>query len=330
MKGKELEKPLIIDKLEAALRRTHQSHPSRQQIQVDLAKFRSGYRGQQSLNYYYKFLDENKFCILRDLRLPYKDIFFQIDEAILSIYLISLLEVKNNKGTLEFDLDFHQMIQRYIENGIEIEKTYPDPIQQVQRHRYQLASWIMKKKYPSIPIETNVVISNSFTRILPPKPQHRSILIDKVIRPSDIQQRIHSFHQKHLNPVLNEQELRKLVKLLVKAHQPLGRDVLGDYQINESDILKGVQCPNCSNIPMIRVKASWFCKACSKYSKTAHLQALKDYYLLFGPKITNSIMREFLLLPSCSITVKLLNTLQLEHSGSTKDRIYFLDLKKLC
>lgn len=329
MKGKDLDIPLIIKKLEAALRRTPFTHPSYQQMKIDLAKYRSGYRGQQSLDYYFKFLDENKYCILRDLRLPYKDVYFQMDTTILSTNYISLLEVKNNKGTLEFDLDFHQMIQRYEENGVEVVKIYDDPIQQVQRQRFQLASWLTKKKYPSMPIEYNVVISNSSTRILPPKPQHRNFLVDKVIRPGEIQHKIYSFQNKYQCSILTVQELQKLAKTLIKAHQPPSRDVLIDYLIYPNELIRGVQCTNCLSLPMIKVKGGWLCGKCKYYSKKVFKESLKDYFLLYGPNITNAELRDFLLVPSPTIAAKLLQSLKLTYSGSTKDRIYFLSLDKL-
>lgn len=329
MKGKELEKPLIIDQLEAAIRRTSIHHPSRAKMLSDLAKFRSGYRGQRSLDYYFKFLDEQKLCIIRDLRLPYKDIFFQIDVAILSTFFISLLEVKNNKGTLEFDLDFNQMIQKYLESGQEIEKTYSDPIQQVQLHCFQLNSWIENKKYNPIPILGNVVISNSSTRILPAKPQHRTFLIDKVIRPSNIQLKLNAFQNKYQRPILTEKELIKLSKQLINAHTPKVTDILAEYEISSNEIVKGVQCPQCSNLPMVRVYGKWHCSVCMHYSKSAHLYAVKDHYLLYGPLMKNCQMRDFLNISSATVTSNLLSALNFPYTGTTRSRIYIVDLKHL-
>ncbi|MDQ0253463.1 hypothetical protein J2S74_000835 [Evansella vedderi] len=320
MISKPLTKPIIINQLEALLRRLPQNYISRPKIEGDLAKYKSGYRGQMSLNYYFNFLDEKELYILQDLRLPYKDSYFQIDVTIVCQYFISLLEVKNNAGLLEFDLDLHQLKQTY--NGME--KIYDDPVQQVQRQSFQLNAWLTKNKFAAVPSEYNVVISNPSAYIVPPKPHQRSFFIDKIIRPGSIQNKIQFFQRKYRKEQLTKQEVRRLVNRLIKSHTPKIENVLEKYQVSETDIIKGVHCPNCSKLPMIRHWGTWYCQYCGHNDPDAHLGTLKDRAFLLGREVTNQQVRNFLNFPSISTATRILHSMELSYVGTTKSRIYFL------
>lgn len=111
---------------------------------------------------------------------------------------------------------------------------------------------------------------------------------------------------------------------MYKEHTPLNPDILQRYGIQPCEIFKGVQCKECGFLPMKRLQGNWNCPHCFTSSKTAHLKALHDYYLLFGNSISNSQFRHFLLVPSSSIASKMLRSLKLQESGSFKKRKYFL------
>jgi hypothetical protein len=54
----------------------------------------------------------------------------------------------------------------------------------------------------------------------------------------------------------------------------------------------------------------------------AHLQAIEDCFLLYGPEATNADFREFLHLPSQRKTAYLVEKLHLPTSGTKKGMIY--------
>ncbi len=81
---------------------------------------------------------------------------------------------------------------------------------------------------------------------------------------------------------------------LTGAHKVRKQDILKQYGIPPSKVIKGVQCPECFRFPMQRQHGSWQCPLCSHRSKTAHLQALRDYFLLFSSVISNREARVFL------------------------------------
>jgi hypothetical protein len=99
--------------------------------------------------------------------------------------------------------------------------------------------------------------------------------------------------------------------------------ILNKYGIKKSDLLTGVCCPDCNYVPLIRVKKKWYCSSCDKFSKDAHINALRDYFLLFDSKITNQQFREFAQIKSHDTAKRLLLSVNLNFSGTKKGRIYF-------
>ncbi len=67
------------------------------------------------------------------------------------------------------------------------------------------------------------------------------------------------------------------------------------------------------------------CSHCQKTSKDAHVQALKDYYYLIGPTITNEKFRTFTNLKSRKTSYKLLSSLNLNSSGTTSNTTYCIE-----
>ncbi|SDZ24385.1 hypothetical protein SAMN05421736_10880 [Evansella caseinilytica] len=120
---------------------------------------------------------------------------------------------------------------------------------------------------------------------------------------------------------LSTRGLNWLAKAFLKHHKIKEQDIFERYNLDKQEICTGVFCPNskcASRMPMIRKNGSWFCKACLCQAKNAHFAALKDYALLFGPKITNSEAQRFLHLDSCNTAYKLLQGLSLSTKGKTK------------
>jgi hypothetical protein len=87
-----------------------------------------------------------------------------------------------------------------------------------------------------------------------------------------------------------------------------------NYGIQRSELLTGVRCPSYTSLlPLIRDKQKWYCPSCHKFSKDAHIKALKDYFLLFDTKITNQQFREFAHLKSSDTAKRLLLSANLDN-----------------
>lgn len=310
--------PLRLLTLEALVRRLSHTHPKMPQIQKDLINQRSGNRGEHSIDYHLHFLPKDEYLILHDLRLKNSSgYFFQIDTLILSPYFITIIEVKNYSGTIQFDNHFNQLIQTYNNE----KRALPNPTSQIRRHQLQLKEWMQTRSYIPPPIEPLIVISNPSTII---ETTSQPSNFKHVTHSINIESKIKSYHDKHQTKVLSTSDLHHISNLLIHNHTPLKFHPLLHFDIDRKEILKGVHCPNCSSLPMTRLHGRWKCPTCSFISKGAHIHALKDYALLLGDTITNKEMCEFLKLSSRFVANRLFHSMNLPHSGGIKSRKYFL------
>ena len=146
--------------------------------------------------------------------------------------------------------------------------------------------------------------------IIKPNPDYPDVA-KKVIRPAAIRHRMEYFYNKPQKDLLDNKGLQKLSRHLLKLDTPANPDIMKKFQINEADILPGMYCERCGGLSVVKHKEKWLCPKCGHTDKDAHIRALIDYYLLKGPFITNRQCREFLRLPTMSVTSKLLASLNL-------------------
>lgn len=284
---KKREKPIYLKQLDALHRRTRQTHSKFPIIKEKFNKNMAGYKGECSIDYPLSFLPEKQYLILHDLRLPFKEHFFQIDTLLLSTKFIVPLEIKNIAGKLMFDSDFHQLIR----TKDSIEEAFLDPLLQISRQKLQLRAWLEKNKLPDIPINPLVIISNPSTII---ESNDRVLLPQTVIHRDYLPIKIKLIESSNQKEMVTNKELTKVAKLFIKQHTPKSTNVLNEFDMKRKDLITGVHCLECGFIPMNRVRNTWFCNECGYLSKDAHLQTLIDYQLLIGPTITNRELREFL------------------------------------
>jgi hypothetical protein len=319
--------PVKILTLEALLRRTTPNNPARSKIEEELARSDAGYRGEKNVDYHLSFLERNMFHIFSGLRLSgINGTYFQLDFLLLTSRFAVILEVKNIAGTLLFDPSFQQLLRTYNEK----EDAFADPILQLDRQAKQLQWWFNKYKVTSIPIYSYVVISQT-SSIIKVSSQQKD-LSKKIIRAAALPGKIDSLYQTYSKDILNEKEVNKLSRLLLKYHKDLFLNVAQRFQVSHSDILTGVHCPKCFMLPIKKVRGGWLCNKCEARYPKAHLHTLIDYLLLCNSSITNEQCRYFLHLPTLSPATKLLTSLNLPYTGTFRNRKYelvYLHLKKL-
>ncbi|EIJ80702.1 nerd domain-containing protein [Bacillus methanolicus PB1] len=315
MIAKQRKIPIRIQIYEALLRRLPKNHPKRPEIEEDALKRQAGYKGEQALDFYLNLLPEKDYTIFHDLRLPYGNSHFQIDTLLLSSTFALILEVKNISGTLIFDRTFNQLIRITGDK----EESFPDPLSQVYNQHYQFKNWMEKRKIPELPIEYLVVISNSSSII---KISGNSNIYRKICPVGDLLRRINEISKIYKSIIITQKEIRRISQFLLKNHSEPSYDITQIYGISKKEISTGVQCPSCFTMPMIRKHGTWECPLCQTRSKTAHVQALQDYFLLIDSSITNKQFRDFLHLHSINTANYLLSSMNLCTSGSTKSRLY--------
>ncbi len=309
------------EKLEALLRRIELDHPARMEIERSLRSIKSGDWGERSLDYYTSFLNMEDYVICQGLRLLSSNNYhFQIDTLLLHSNFILILEVKNMAGTLKFDTKYNQLIQEV--GGRE--EVYKDPIQQVNHQHYQFLKWLENFQFPvNIPIQSYVIVANDRAKIVPLN--NEESLSKKVIRTTKLLDCIHNLQSTHQKEILSTKQLKKITKLFIKHHKPANPDLLKKYNIKTQDLLTGVHCPQCASLPMKRVHGKWVCLTCKFSSKSAHLKALQDYFLLINSTITNHQVREYLHINSVAGANYILKKLNLPHQGTTSNRTYLLE-----
>jgi hypothetical protein len=309
--------PIILLVLEALIRRLPKNHPKLPILQGDYNKRMAGYWGEKRLDEFIDGIPHFPFYILRDLSLNVRGVLCQIDTLLLSPFFAIILESKNIAGNLLFDTAFSQLI-RTSENK---EEAFEDPILQSQNQRRNLINWFKDQKIPLIPIETLVVMSNSSAVVK--STSGNEILSKKVIPVKKVLARIEQLMDLYKKELFSDKEVKKMAKQLIKNHQPKQIDVLEKYKISLDEILPGVQCPNCSVIPMKYKRGKWLCSRCGCESQDAHLKGVEDYLLLVKNTITNKAFRDFLQLPSMNVASKLLIKMGFRWKGAKKTREYY-------
>ncbi|WP_409272314.1 nuclease-related domain-containing protein [Neobacillus sp. SCS-31] len=313
MKVKERTIPLRILKDEALLRNISPKNPAYPVIENDYYRRKAGYWGETQIDYYLRLLPhQNKYYILNDLRIPFQGSFFQIDSLILTTRYCLVIESKNIKGILFFDGVFDQLIRI---NG-DTEEAFEDPITQAKNILLQLKA-ILLKLIPNLPFDYIVSVASPKTILksdvkTKKRVCHASSLVQKIIELDDY----------YTDDVIQTSEIEEVCNFLLKLHSPEQQNILEIYRLMERDILKGVLCQKC-NGKMVFVNARWICCHCGNGSQDAHLQKLKDYFLIFRPSITNKQLRTFLEIKSRRVAYRILTNSQLTWSGEGKGRVYF-------
>jgi len=312
------EKPLRLKILQALLKRTPLHHPNYHAIKKQLARETAGFKGEQAVNYPLRYVSDKHHLILHDIRLPHQNYFFQMDTLILSSQFFLILEIKNMKGTLFFDPEFHQLIQTY-EGQKEV---YQDPCAQVDLQVYQFEQWLNQYGFIDIPLVSLVISANS-KAILKTNPGNSQVA-EKVIRGDALPVKFAQIQKSFQQESVTKGDLKKLVNCLLNKHTPQNPLLLSQFNVTKDQLIKGVFCPHCAHVPISRIHGSWFCSKCRLKSVDAHIGALKDYALLIKSEITNREAREFLQLENAATVTKILKSLQLPYFGVNKGRVHSL------
>ncbi|WP_010632035.1 nuclease-related domain-containing protein [Sporolactobacillus vineae] len=317
MYAKPLELPFHILQYQACLNRLDQEHPARNSLDSRYNKTMTGYRGEALIAYYLDTLPENDYFLFHNLRFEKHAQVFQIDWLILTQRFFLILEVKHIKGKLIFESDCSQML-REIDGQIDV---FDDPVLQVERSEDLLSKWIESHQEAALPSESRAVItSNAQLEIR--NNQNPSM---KLIRKSALLKEMNQINYLHRDPVISKKNLSLISRFLLKSNHPLVLNLFSSYkELKPRDIIRGVQCPDCSHFHLIRNKRSWYCPKCRHFSKDAHIAALRDYLLLFGSRITNKQCRAFLMIKSSAVAKRLLHEVCDHFDGEKKGRVYYL------
>lgn len=320
MTEKERKIPLRLRQVEALYNRLPKNHIKRSEIETERAIRRAGFRGEKNLDYHLSFLSTpNDYTIFKDIRMEEHKT-FQIDTLLISPYFSLIIEVKNYSGILHIDPHTHQLIQNNGQN----EKGYPNPVLQVMRQQKQLKDWLQKQKFDLYPVEFLVAFhegSSIFKTSLMDKR-----IFNRIIYAENILHKVKHFERMYQIKVMDDRRIRKLKKLIIHHNRTVFLNILEQYGVSITEIISGVQCPNCQSFIMKYISASWTCMNCHTTSKTAHVKAIEEL-LLLNQFATNQQCRDFLHLTSSDTTYQLLKHLHLPFLGVNKGRRYHLPIE---
>lgn len=291
--------------------RLHPTHPQYQNLQQELKNNEAGDFGEQ---YVMKELQQiallNNCYIFHNVILP-SVLPMQIDILLIVPNAIILLEIKNIRGTVHFKSDPRQLI-RTSESGEVNVFTHPE----IQLEQYiQGMKHFLDTQHISIPIYgavvfpfNNVNISREDGRLPILMAKELPIFLHKQLEKS--------------KETKTMEEIKNIILSYLRNRTPF--PLCQYYQIDVSALRRGVHCENCGQFGMEKLKIGWHCQICQHRCRDAHIQALKDYYMLVGETITNRECRDFLMIESEHIAKRLLQKLQLPRSGSNKYSRYKL------
>jgi hypothetical protein len=311
-----------IQKYQAMDRRIASNHLIRADFLTEYKNWLAGYRGEKSVAFFLSMLSDSKYLIFHDLRLKLGKYFFQIDFLLLSPTFALVLEVKNRIGEYHFEKHQHQTTLKV--NGTE--KRMRNPVLQAKLQAKKLKKWLQKYNCSEVPIYYMFVNSNenAIIRIEPGNEQINQYMCHS----EGLVERIDQLANYYKTEVLNAVELRKIKRLLLAHHTPDNPDLLSHFNLSAKDIPTGVQCPECECMPMKYHYGTWSCPKCKHKSKTAHFQAIADYFLLVKPTISNSELRRFLQMKSSKSANTILRALNFSYAGTNKNRVYFSEKKQ--
>lgn len=295
--------------LEALKRRIDVNHPRHEYVTSLLRRAQIGYQGELKVDRLWKeILVPSGSLLLHSYEI--KNDFgnlHQIDTLFVCPYFIFILEIKNVSGYIWYEKDKHQFLRRKRTGGVE---SFQSPFDQVQRHA-EIIARIVERLGLSLPVHKAVVIAESST-VIGEIPSEFSIF-HAVGLPSEVKKLLLKYRNCALSPVHFE--------LLVDTLQNLHQRSIYVPRFDIPPLRKGAIC-NCGRV--MKYSYGKFSCTCGWKSKEPLYQGLHDYRVLLGEWITNREFREFFLIESQQTASKILQRMNLEVKGTTKDRSYLI------
>ena len=307
--------PFILQGLRAALARINPNNEKLPILKKAYASRSAGYLGEKRVdqvfqNYSFAF----KHKIFNGISLT-SSTNFQIDSLFITQSYAVIFETKNLAGSIKVKNNPPQLVQT-LDNGET--RGFASPVCQVQSNIELLQDWFHSRNI-SLPIYGVVVLAF-------PKKEVEVIQTEiQFLYPSGIPSYIRKLPT--APQLLDEKSFSSLIKDLLSGDtEYIPRPISSIYSIPKSDLTTGVACPSCSFFGMIKYRAGWRCPVCPEKSSDAHVQAIHDWFLLFGGKMTNKDCREFLKVDQRQTSTRILQSMKLHTEGGKRNRTYAMTL----
>lgn len=309
--SKERNKPLILEGLQAALSRIDPTHEKYTLLNNLYSSRMAGYRGEKRIDRVFQnYAFPMRHKIINGLSLT-SSTDFQIDSLFITPSYAVVLECKNLAGSIKVKNNPPQLIQT-LDNGRI--RAFESPITQVQSNMALLQDWFHTRNI-SLPIYGAVVLA------FPKKEVELCNTEIQFLYPTGIPSFIRNLPT---TPQLLDEKTFSLLsnELIHSDKEYIPHPICSTYSIQKSEISPGVICSSCHFLGMIKYQGGWRCPMCSQKSSHAHIQAIRDWFLLFGEKMTNRDCREFLNIQQRQTATRILQSMNLHTEGAKRNRTY--------
>ncbi|MET3698858.1 nuclease-like protein [Bacillus oleivorans] len=308
-----------MDSLSAAICRLPDTHPKYKILLDRYAALDSGIGGEKRVEdtlRYAPFSFDTR--IFFDLHLFLSE-YFQLDVTIITPSYVLVLEVKNISGILTFNDDPHLI--RTNPDGSK--DGFDSPVSQLERNCELFSTWLMKRGI-DLPV-IGAIVSAYPKQIVEKSPAAATILYPKLI-PAFIKKLL----EEHKSKSIDNKTFQWITSEIKKSHSIYVPNPLANTNgISKKDFQTGVKCAKCGVFGMRKHLKKWVCESCGYKSRVAHYQAVKEWFLLFGGKMTNRDCREFLGVDNIHAATRILKGMELKQEGSFRNRVYWMDLRSL-
>lgn len=234
----------------------------------------------------------------------------QVDTLFVTPQFLCLVEIKNIAGRLDFDDEKRQCL-RTMANGQVDSIAYP--VDQLNRHVSYFQRFLAKHQL-NLPIAKVILIANP-TMIIG-QVSTECPIIHSIGLPHFLQK----CSQKFEKPLPNS-KYESLINELKSMHY----EKLWEHELKQEELKSGVLCSICKDEEiMVYIKGTWFCKKCGGSNDNALKEALQDYRLLKGNRITNALLCEEFNIPNKNIAYRILRELKYEKVGNKRFSQYII------
>ncbi|MFC4411505.1 nuclease-related domain-containing protein [Chungangia koreensis] len=274
----------------------------------------AGIGGEEILQRAFKLNKFNhEYEIIHDLHLDANSK-FQIDTVYFTPSYVMVLEMKNIAGKVRFEMNPRQMKRTLLSGQVD---AFDCPGIQVEKNIMLLKEWLFDRGF-DLPVYGAVLFARSST-IFENEPPF------KVMFPSELPVYLRKIHQP--GKEMDRGTFQLLARELIESHIVFNPfPICRNYKIELEQILTGVECKQCLELGMKKVKKGWICSQCGFIDRHAHRDTLVEWFMLFGGELTNRECRRFLGIDNAQLATRLLEGANLIPYGNNKGRKYGMDL----
>ena len=303
--------PSMLASLDAGVRRLSDTHEMMPILSVKYAAVQAGFGGEQELDKVFeRYSFSMNYGVFHDMSLM-SSTYFQVDTLLVTPWFAVLFEVKNISGELMVTANPPQLIRKSDSGKV---SGFKSPLAQLESNCELFQDWLTSRGI-SLPVYGAVVLAYAKQRI---------DVFDTDV-PILFPHAVPTFIRKLPtgSPLLDEKTFSRLLADLSTSHRPyIPSPISSMYKIPKNDFRTGVICPACGRFGMEKYMGGWRCLACGGTSRTAHEQAIRDWFHLFGGEMSNRDCREFLHVNRQQTAHRLLVSMELETSGTKRGRKY--------